>query len=95
MYAGINVMAGGGGLLSREELICKIGGLAVLCSSIVYEGITLAHYFSSQLPTPPSAKKLFWKTTSEIMRNKFKPKPQLEPATGPAQQYTTIDTLIS
>lgn len=52
-------------------------------------------YFKDQIMTPPTIKKPFWKTTYERMRNKFKPKPQLEPAAEPASQYATIDTLVT
>ena len=45
-------------------------------------------YFDDQLFTPPSAKKPFWKTTYEAIKNKFNPKPQLEPAAEPTSKYS-------
>ena|SRR3989338_2927690 len=45
-------------------------------------------YFEGQLFTPSSAKRPFWKTTYERIKNKFSPKPTLEPAAEPISKYS-------
>lgn len=70
-------------------------GLVLIGGAVGFASSQAAHYFITQLPTHPSTKKPFWKTTYERIRNKLKPKPQLEPAAEPAQQYVTIDTLVA
>ncbi len=70
-----------------EGLMMALGGMG-------FGGSQSAHYFVTQISLPPSAKKPFWKTTYEMMRNKFKSKPQLEPAAEPTSEYTIIDEMI-
>ncbi len=67
-------------------------GVLAGCAAIMFQ-IT-SSYFRSQLMTPPSTKKPFWKTTYEMVRNKFKPKQELEPAAEPIAKYAAEQRVL-
>ncbi len=92
---GISITAVGITYLNSDKLSDTLLALMQFSGGIIWEGQVVAKYFSDQLPTPPSTKKPFWRTTYEMMRNKFQPKPQLEPAAEPTAQYATIDILVT
>ncbi|MDO8656475.1 MAG: hypothetical protein Q7K45_04510 [Nanoarchaeota archaeon] len=82
--------------LTREKTnYTTLVGLAGITASLMISFSYAKHYFEDQIMTPPSTKKPFWTTTYEGLKNKFHPKPQLEPAAEPAPQYISIDTLIT
>ncbi len=94
MYLGMLSMVAGGFYLQQETSLSKTAGLLTLCSGFSWEFMASSDYFSTQFPKPPSTKKPFWKTTYEGIKNKFKPKPQLEPAAEPTPKYGTIDGVV-
>ncbi len=94
MYFGILTMTIGDSYLQGETLLNKTTGLATLCFGFSYEFSEISNYFSTQFPKPPSTKKPFWKTTYEGIKNKFQPKPQLEPAAEPIAKYAAEQRVL-
>ena len=70
-------------------------GLMIILGGAGFLGMQVSNYFITQLPNFPSTKKPFWRTTYEKIANKWKPKPQLEPATEPSSQYSLTDNLTA
>src|SRR3989338_10069535 len=66
----------------------RLLGLMMLPGAAHLEFSSASSYFRSQIMTPPSTTKPFWRTTYERIKNKFSPKPTLEPAAEPISKYS-------
>ena len=65
-----------------------LGGLSTLCLAAVVLGEGCSAYFRSQIMTPPTSKKSFWKPLYEGIAEKLKLKELPEPVAEPSSKYS-------
>ena len=91
--AGVGAVSAGINFLISDGIENHVKGLITIPGTAYCELLLASSYFSSQIMAPPCTKKSFWKTAYEGIKNKFNPKPQLEPAAVPSSHYSLTDHL--